>query len=688
MVNIQKLQIENFRSIGSVCLEIDGGVFMTGMNGAGKSSVLEAIRFALLGYCTHTDKRGAGAKALIAHGADEASIAIRLMGGRDMAAALVQVAIPQSGSVRWSAQDAETGKPIATKPEQLWAWLNVSEATLAAALLPAEHITTQGFEGVLGELQAGTVEPPVLYDLCGKEHIEALLEDYPPNLKDGSLPTQLKTLNGLRTVGDDAYEWRRAAGRKVKELEAQIPAAPPQPPTDRNGAPLGTDAAAALKKNIGKLSEARDALMRELGEARQMAKVTPAGSVEELEAAIAAAQEASDKAAKAAEAAQAEHVRVVDALEAAKRNRDGARFQAEKLEGHIEELTGKIESYAAGRACETCGVKWTEARVRTATSKLRQERMQLVEQFNDAERLDAKFLADLEKARGLAAQAGEPAREATKAAIAASADLANLRRELELAKRVSGVRSPEAVEADLLEIDERLDRAKAAMGQLAIVAEYEAKKADLEAARARYAHMDWRVKAFRDGEILNELGADGLKTFEQAVDHALMPFGYGFAFEVDGRTVKVLFGRRGEALRPIERASSGERKLAEVAVAMTFAQTAGIALVDDLDHLDGKNRNQALSGIAHDVREGHPTGHSIQVIAAGAWGKAYEPDPDTLAAIGKALDPLKVIWVCVEGVPYERMFESCRETTDATLPSIHCATATIWRRWLTEAKAE
>ena len=41
-----------------------------------------------------------------------------------------------------------------------------------------------------------------------------------------------------------------------------------------------------------------------------------------------------------------------------------------------------------------------------------------------------------------------------------------------------------------------------------------------------------------------------------------------------------------------------------------------------------------------------------------------------------------------EGVPYERMFESCRETTDATLPSIHCATATIWRRWLTEAKAE
>jgi len=41
-----------------------------------------------------------------------------------------------------------------------------------------------------------------------------------------------------------------------------------------------------------------------------------------------------------------------------------------------------------------------------------------------------------------------------------------------------------------------------------------------------------------------------------------------------------------------------------------------------------------------------------------------------------------------EGVPYEAIFQACRETTDATLPSIHCATATIWRRWLTEAKAE
>jgi len=639
MVNIKKLQIENFRSIGSVCLEIDGGAFITGMNGAGKSSVLEAIRFALLGYCQNTDRRGAGAKALIAHGAKEASIAIELLGGRDMTAALVQVVIPQSGSVRWSAQDTATGKPIAAKAEQLWAWLNVCEATLAAALLPAEHITTQGFEGVLGELQAGLVDPDRLRELCGDE-FDALVRDYSSNAE---IPRDLLTLNGLRAVGEESYSARRETGRAVKALEAQIPAEAPKPPTDRNGAPLGTEAAAALKKTIGDLAAARDALMRELGEARQMAKVAPAGSVEDLEVAIAAAQDAADKAARAAKAAQAEHVRAVDALEAAKRARDTARYQADTIRQRIEELTTKIESYAAGRACETCGAKWTEARVRAVTAKLREARMALAAQLKDAEgRMDEKLRADYEQLAAVAAQAEEPAREATNATIAASADLANLRRELELAKRVSGVRSPEAVEADLLEIDERLDRAKAAMGQLAIVAEYEAKKADLEAARARYAHMDWRVKAFRDGEIINRLGVDGLKAFEGAVNETLTSYGYAFGFEVDSKTVKVLMGRRGEALRPIERASTGEQKLAEIAVALTFAGETGIALVDDLDHLDGSNRNQALSDISHEMRETHSDKGYIQIIAAGAWSKPTEPD---LTPMERALDPLRPIWL-------------------------------------------
>lgn len=649
MVNIKRIRIEGFRSLDNVDLELDGGAFITGMNGAGKSSVLEAIRFALLGYCQNTDRRGAGAKALIAHGAKEASIAIELLGGRDMTAALVRVVIPQEGAVRWNAEDAETGKPLAAKPEQLWPWMDVSEAALAAALMPAEHVTTQGFEGVLAEYQAGAVEPPVLYELCGKEHIEALLEDYPPN-KDGSLPTQLKTLNGLRAVGEESYLARRETGRVVKALEAQIPAEAPKPPTGRNGKPLGTDAAAALKEHIERYFAMRDILMRELGEARQMAKVTQAGSVEELEAAIAAAQEKAHKAAKAAEAAQKRHSEAYDNVEAIKARLSSLRHGIEATGSRIEELTMQMEAYAIGKPCSQCGVKWTEARVKKATSKLRQTRMELSERLGNDEILDKSLRADLEKAQADLENAHKAAEEATNAAIEASSEASRAKQELELAKRVAGVRNPEAVESEILTVDEKLDKARAAMGELAKMAEYEAQRDNLEKERARYAELDWRVKAFRDGEVLNRLGADNLKSFEAAVDNAIASFGYTFDLQVDGKSVNVRLARRGEALRPIERASSGERKLAEVAVALTFAAETGIALIDDLDHLDGKNRNQALSNIAHDVREGH----SIQVIAAGAWGKASEPDPDTLAAIGRALEPLQPVWVCADSLKEEQ----------------------------------
>ena len=641
MVNIKRIRIVGFRSLDNVDLELDGGAFITGMNGAGKSSVLEAIRFALLGYCQNTDRRGARAKTLIADGADEASIDLELAGDRDPKSVRVRVVIPMAGPVRWSAECLETGKPLAAKPEQLWPWMGISEPTLAAALLPAEHVTSQGFGGVLSELQAGTVSPGTLLELCGKERLDAILEDYPSTTGD-DFPRQLTTLSGLRAMGDDAYEWRRAIGRKVKELEAKTPAEPPKAPTKRDGSPLGTEDAAAVQKAVKDLSGKRDALMEELGQARQLAKVSPAGSVEELEAAVKAAQEKADKASKVAEKAQKTHAEAYDNVEAIKARLATLRHGIEATERRIEELSMEMEAYAIGKPCSQCGVKWTEARVKKATSKLRQTRMELSERLGNDEILDKSLRSDLEKAQADLENAHNAAEEATNAYVTAVSETSRLNQELELAKRVAGVRNPEAVESDILTVDEKLDKARAAMGELAKMAEYEAQRDNLEKERARYAELDWRVKAFRDGEVLNKLGADNLKSFEAAVDNALASFGYTFDLQVDGKSVNVRLARRGEEPRLIERASSGERKLAEVAVALTFAYGTGIALIDDLDHLDGRNRNKALSDISREIAEAHSDVCDMQVIAAGAWSKPTEPD---LTPMERALDPLRPIWL-------------------------------------------
>jgi chromosome segregation ATPase len=639
MVNIKGIAIRGFRGLEATDLELeDGGAFITGMNGSGKSSVLEAIRFALLGYCQNTDRRGAGAKTLIAAGAEEASIDIELAGDRDPKSVRLRVVIPKAGAGRWNAEDYETGKPVAAKPEQLWPWIGVSEATLAAALVPAEHVTTQGFGNVLADLQAGTVAPETLLELCQKERLDAILEDYPATTGD-DFPRQLRTLAGLRALGEEAYEWRRAAGRKVKDFAAKIPAEPPKPPTKRDGSPLGTEDAAAVQKAFVSLSRTRDALMQEIGEARQLAKVTPAGSIEELEKTIAGLEEANEKANAAGREAQKEHREAIDNVEAIKARLATLRHGIEATERRIEELSMEMEAYTVGKPCKTCGAKWTEARVKKATAKVRNTRMELVERLKNNEALEKNLGADLEKADAEVAKITQNAEKGTNAAVAAGSELAKARQELELAKRVAGVRSPEAVESDLVAVDEKLDRAKAAMGELAKMAEYEAQKAELEKWRARYDDLDWRVKAFRDGGVLNKLGADNLRAFEETVDAALEPFGYAFGLEVDGKVVIVKLARRGEELRLIERASSGERKLAEVAVALAFAEETGLALLDDLDHLDGLNRNKALAALKEAAGR-------RQVIAAGAWGKPAEPE--SLGTMAKALDPLRIIWVSAE----------------------------------------
>ena len=629
MVNIEGIAIRGFRSIDNIDLELDGGgAFITGMNGAGKTSVLEAIRFALLGYCQNTDRRGARAKTLIADGADEAVIDIELTGDHDPQSVRVRVVIPIAGAVRWSAEDYETGKPVAAKPEQLWPWIGVSEATLAAALVPAEHVTTQGMEGVLGELHSGQVDLEELESLCGERYAR-LLVDY-PGISGGT------NQNALRHIGDEAYAQRREAGRVVKQLEAALNGEKPEPPVNKSGKPLGLDDKDDLVALEQKLTSNREALLEELGQAKASAQSDmPAGSMEDLQKALETAVDESDKAKRDAAAAR---VTREDAINHQRNLEDQLRtLQSEIAEKQKEfdSLGRQMQQFQPGETCPTCGVKWTESRVNKAVAKLKGQRASLHGPLEDAKAKLAKIETAINQAMQRVKTADEKLAKATDAMREADARMAKAHGDMALLEKTSGARSVAEVEKDIEAVTERLNKASGALEALGALARYEKAASELEAARERYNELDWRVKAFRDGEVLNKLSGDGLEEFKATVNAVLDPFGYAFGFSVDGKFVNVLLGRLGDKdLRLIERASSGERKLAEVAVAIAFGKEAGLALVDDLDHLDGRNRNQALTGIA--------TTPGVQIIAAGAWGKPNKPD---LKPIEKALKPLKPVWI-------------------------------------------
>jgi hypothetical protein len=97
--------LRNFRSHQDTHLDLHSPVtIIHGPNAAGKSSVIDAIHLALLGYCRGTDERGAGVKDLIADGEKEAKIGLDMLG--ESAASDVPAEVPMTieitpGGARW-----------------------------------------------------------------------------------------------------------------------------------------------------------------------------------------------------------------------------------------------------------------------------------------------------------------------------------------------------------------------------------------------------------------------------------------------------------------------------------------------------------------------------------------------------------------------------------------------------------
>jgi DNA repair exonuclease SbcCD ATPase subunit len=77
-MTIDTLRLVNFRNFDDATFELSGRTFLTGENGAGKSTVIDGISWALRGICRGTDARGAGSKDLIRLGTDAASVTISL----------------------------------------------------------------------------------------------------------------------------------------------------------------------------------------------------------------------------------------------------------------------------------------------------------------------------------------------------------------------------------------------------------------------------------------------------------------------------------------------------------------------------------------------------------------------------------------------------------------------------------
>lgn len=117
-MKIQAIRLVNFRCFEDRVFTLGDRTFLAGVNGAGKSTVIDAISWALRGVCRGTDARGAGSKDLIRTGADEATVQIDL--GTD---GLITRTVGRNGSSSCS-----------VKPDAILARLGVTDAGLEACI--------------------------------------------------------------------------------------------------------------------------------------------------------------------------------------------------------------------------------------------------------------------------------------------------------------------------------------------------------------------------------------------------------------------------------------------------------------------------------------------------------------------------------------------------------------------------
>lgn len=117
-MRITSLALENFRSYDRLQLQFSDRTLIIGENGAGKSTVPDAIALALLGRCRGVNRKGEGQRELIRSGAEEAIIRLIIDGSQVITRTLNQ----------------KTGAQSSPPPDHVLARLNASDDLVEALI--------------------------------------------------------------------------------------------------------------------------------------------------------------------------------------------------------------------------------------------------------------------------------------------------------------------------------------------------------------------------------------------------------------------------------------------------------------------------------------------------------------------------------------------------------------------------
>ena len=645
---IDRIEITNFREIKKLAIDFKKVTVLCGMNGAGKTSVLHAIQYALLGRCGDdwTARDGKGVKAFVGKYGNHFRLVLFLSAKGQTGGDPVRLeSTVYSGkkSEEWCAFDVD-GEIVAESRRELWRYLGRDYAAGEVSCFPSELIASKEMGGELMRILSPEMTGSVALDYAkrhgkgGEEWLDRLKTVIRCAVPGG----ELTKASDWERVGNHAHTELMAINKELKQEKLDIVGLRAGPAMGRGETDEGlkalVDEQMKLSSDYGRASalediperpENRDELVAEIGDAE--AKI---GSLRaEYDSPGTAAFDAAEKSDKAKQ-------RATDRLASLVGEELCARVRRVEIDADIECLTKKIGrfeeclSLEALGDCVTCGRPHDKASSAIVLQGLLEELEVTgyrLDQLKDAIKEARASLgrantlcATQQKAAQLAGAQREEQRNeigmltfALNGFTATLAALDKHREALEAAPWESSEEIKEKLGALVTKISEAKDTNKQAQSH-----------ADYLAAEVRIADMTESAEIFmwckthfgvskgvasrtHTGEFQVECIEVPLREFTNKCSVYIEQFGYHLGYSLDGGEIDLLLGKAGEpANRRIKDCSQGEQSIVQFSIGAMFGKKSGLVLIDNLDGLDYENIGEmfdALSATQGDKTESSPT---------------------------------------------------------------------------------
>ncbi len=598
-MKITRLTVRDFRTIEYTEVDFTDTNLLLGLNGQGKSSILNAIQMALHGWCEHTTRSGGGYRDLIRTGAKQAVIEL------DFHAANMKPKriICTLGCVAraWEVIDIHTGSEIETltSPVALWQALKINQQHAAVCMFPAAMVHAAEFSGILSSFLANALTPAAMVARIPQQHVAALTAMAKSN------GVNLDTVAGFETLGKFAYEKRTVINRDVKLVDAVIAETGfLKPVTDpATGLKLGPNVMPAMRDEIKRVQ----AVLRDLYTARGRAEQAPQ-DMPDIAALTAAVKNLSEHhaAAEGYESAQRAAVAAQTAMDAANA---AARAASEILTD-------------PPKTCPTCGGKLSKAKREELTAESTARHAAAVAESGAAQAVALKqnqaaaaWLESLTAPGEPAAVLAERVREA-RIALAAAERVPAPYTGPSLAEIDADIATNQARVTSLESLCVALEQHK----QLAEA------KAHAAALREQLEPLSVAITEFHDGVAYRALLADAAAPIVDAVNNRIPGT---LEIQADGKAFAMLYNGRRLSL-----ASKGEQALVAFGMADAFAACGAPCLMDDTDSLDPYARGDICMALRESA-----TG---TIIMAGTPNSV---DDDYPARLRQLLAPMRVITI-------------------------------------------